>query len=252
MSEQTTFEEALDRLTGKQRAFVLAYLDCLNATEAARRAGYSARSLRQVASENLSKPDIKEVLRLGFERKVMPKEEVLGRLTMLASASLEDFITLEAEPGADDSEYPVYFQPQTPPKGKRKQISDEESDEEEDTTQGEKKPATPHPGHWRLDLAKAKRRGVLGALKKLKWGEYGPEIELHDPFTAQQAIGKHYRLFIERQEVSGPDGAPLVDTEALKKAAEELNAWRQQQTGALSSLPNQAPIVPTSATNTDS
>lgn len=232
MSEQLTFEKALNGLTGKQRAFVLAYLDCLNASEAARRAGYAVRSLRQVASENLTKPDIKEALRLGFERKIMPKEEVIARLSATATASLEDFITLEAEPGADDSEYPVYFQPQTPPKGKRKRVEDDEGDEDEEPA--EEKPATPHPGHWRLDLAKAKRRGVLGALKKLKWGEHGPEIELYSALEAQQLLGKYHRAFVERQEVSGPNGAPLqVTTEDKARAEADLAEWRRQQQEAL-------------------
>lgn len=189
MSEQLTFEQALNGLTGKQRAFVLAYLDCLNASEAARRAGYAVRSLRQVASENLTKPDIKEALRLGFERKIMPKEEVIARLSATATASLEDFMTLEAAPSGDDSKFPNYGQPQSP--------------------EGDEAPATPHPGHWRLDLAKAKRRGVLGALKKLKWGEHGPEIELYSALEALQLLGKYHRAFVERQEVSGPEGGAI-------------------------------------------
>lgn len=217
MSEQPTFEEALHGLTGKQRAFVLAYLDCLNASEAARRAGYAVRSLRQVASENLTKPNIKEALRLGFERMAMGKDEVIARISAIASASLEDFITLEAEPGADDSKFPDYDQPQSP-----------------DGEESEDKPRTPHPGHWRLDLAKAKRRGVLGALKKLKWGEHGPEIELYSALEAQQLLGKYHRAFVERQEVSGPNGTPLqIDTEARAKAETDLAEWRRQQQEAL-------------------
>jgi hypothetical protein len=229
MSEQkATFEEMLDSLPAKRRLFVVHYLDCLNASEAARRAGYAKP--HPEGSRLLQNATIAAVLRLGFERKTMPQEEVLARLGLLATASLEDFLTLEAEPGADDSEYPEYKQP--------------------DAEGGDQK-RTPHPGHWRLDLAKAKRRGVIGALKKLKWGEHGPEIELHDPQPALQALGKHYRLFIDRQEVSGPNGAPLVDTAALQQAAEELAAWRQQQSAALSSGQSVAPIVPTSPTPTD-
>jgi phage terminase small subunit len=215
MSEQLTFEQALEKLTGKQRAFVLAYLDCLNAAEAARQAGYAARSLYQTASENLRKPDIKDALRLGFERKAMQKDEVIARISAIASASLEDFITLEAEAGADDSTFPDYGQPETP-------------------EGGEGKPRTPHPGHWRLDLAKAKRRGVLGALKKLKWGEHGPEIELYSALEAQQLLGKYHRAFVERQEVSGPNGAPLqITTEDKARAEADLAEWRRQQQEAL-------------------
>ncbi len=46
----------IDGLTPKQKAFADEYLKCGNATEAARRAGYKARSAQQIGAENLSKP----------------------------------------------------------------------------------------------------------------------------------------------------------------------------------------------------
>lgn len=45
-------------LTPKQQRFVEEYLVDLNASAAARRAGYSARTANRMASENLSKPDV--------------------------------------------------------------------------------------------------------------------------------------------------------------------------------------------------
>lgn len=231
MSGDLTFEQALESLPAKRRLFVLAYLDCLNKTEAASRAGYSKP--HPEGARLLQNATVAAAVELGLQRKTMRRDEVLARLTMLATASLEDFLTLETEAAADDSTFPSYGQP--------------------DAEGGEEKPKTPHPGHWRLDLAKAKRRGMLGALKKLKWGEHGPEIELHDPQPALQAIGKHYRLFIDRQEVSGPNGGPLVvDGRALAEADQELAEWRRRQTEMLSSISSAAQIVPTSPTTTDS
>lgn len=48
----------MEKLTPKQKAFADEYLKCGNATEAARKAGYSAKTARQMAAENLTKPDI--------------------------------------------------------------------------------------------------------------------------------------------------------------------------------------------------
>lgn len=45
-------------LTPKQKAFADEFLKCRNATEAAKRAGYSEQSARQMGTENLSKPSI--------------------------------------------------------------------------------------------------------------------------------------------------------------------------------------------------
>lgn len=49
-------------LTPKQQRFVSEYLIDLNATQAAIRAGYSAKTARAIAAENLTKPDIAEAL----------------------------------------------------------------------------------------------------------------------------------------------------------------------------------------------
>lgn len=45
-------------ITPKQKAFADEFLKCGNATEAAKRAGYSEKSARQMGTENLSKPSI--------------------------------------------------------------------------------------------------------------------------------------------------------------------------------------------------
>lgn len=45
-------------LTSKQKTFADEFLKCGNATEAAKRAGYSEKSARQMGTENLSKPSI--------------------------------------------------------------------------------------------------------------------------------------------------------------------------------------------------
>ena len=46
-------------LTPKQKAFADYYIECGNASEAARKAGYSGKNANNIASENLAKPDIK-------------------------------------------------------------------------------------------------------------------------------------------------------------------------------------------------
>ena len=45
-------------LTDKQKRFCQEYLIDLNATQAAIRAGYSAKTARSIGNENLTKPDI--------------------------------------------------------------------------------------------------------------------------------------------------------------------------------------------------
>ena len=49
-------------MTPKQSRFVEEYLIDLNATQAAVRAGYSKKTARAIASENLAKPNIQEAV----------------------------------------------------------------------------------------------------------------------------------------------------------------------------------------------
>lgn len=62
------------KLKEKQKKFVDWYIKLANATEAAKRAGYSAKSAQEIASENLSKPIIQEYLQIRRSK----YEELLG------------------------------------------------------------------------------------------------------------------------------------------------------------------------------
>ncbi len=53
------------KLTSKQQRFIEEYLIDLNATQAAIRAGYSAKTARAIGCENLAKPNIQEAIALA-------------------------------------------------------------------------------------------------------------------------------------------------------------------------------------------
>lgn len=64
-----------DKLTKKQRAFIKEYkANGGNGTQAAIKAGYSTNTAQEIASENLSKPIIKEALE-EHEKKLQEKYE---------------------------------------------------------------------------------------------------------------------------------------------------------------------------------
>ena len=72
-------------MTNKQKRFADEYLIDCNATQAAIRAGYSAKTARQIGQENLSKPDIKKYIDEQLEKmqsdSVATAEEVMQYLT---------------------------------------------------------------------------------------------------------------------------------------------------------------------------
>lgn len=87
-------------LTDKQKIFCQEYIKDLNATQAAIRAGYSEETARSIASENLSKPDIKaEIDRLKLERSRDTKIDANWLLTRLAAESEADLSDLYDEDG---------------------------------------------------------------------------------------------------------------------------------------------------------
>ena len=73
------------RMTAKQRIFCEEYLIDLNATHAAIRAGYSKKTAKQMGTENLAKPAIKEYISARMAEKqsalIADQDEVLRYLT---------------------------------------------------------------------------------------------------------------------------------------------------------------------------
>ncbi len=73
------------KLTAKQQRFVDEYLIDLNATQAAIRAGYSKKTARAIAKENLTKPYIKAYVEKRMAEKekqlIADQDEVLKYLT---------------------------------------------------------------------------------------------------------------------------------------------------------------------------
>lgn len=78
----------------KQRVFVEEYLQCWNATEAAKRAGYSERTARQQGSRLLSNVDISEEIKRRIDEMAMSADEVLIRLGDMARGDLGEFLDI--------------------------------------------------------------------------------------------------------------------------------------------------------------
>ena len=86
----------MSKLTDKQRAFVEAYLECgFNGAEAARRAGYSEKSIYSIASENLTKPKIREAIEQRLAEMTISADEVLFRLSEMAVADLGRYVAVK-------------------------------------------------------------------------------------------------------------------------------------------------------------
>lgn len=90
-------------LTPKQERFVQEYLKDLNATQAAIRAGYSAKTAAVIGSENLTKPNIAEAI--AAQQKALAEangvtvDKIVKELAKLGFANMADY--MKATAGGD-------------------------------------------------------------------------------------------------------------------------------------------------------
>ena len=87
------------KMTKKQKLFVDEYLIDLNATQAAIRAGYSVSSAKEIACENLTKPNIQEAIAKAMaersKRTGISQDRVVQELAKLAFVNIADVVDLE-------------------------------------------------------------------------------------------------------------------------------------------------------------
>lgn len=157
------------KLTDKQEMFCREYLIDLNATQAAVRAGYSAKTANRTASENLSKPDIQlRISELKAQRNDLVginATYVLNRLVEIDQMDVLDILN----------------------------------------SAGELKPVSEWPKVWRttlsgLDVLEITSEGNSAALlKKIKWPDKVKNLEL---------LGKHVEVnaFKETVDHKSSDG----------------------------------------------
>ena len=166
------------KLTPKQIRFVDEYMVDFNATQAAIRAGYKAKTAHVIGAENLRKPKIaEEIARRQKDlqkRTEISQDRVVKELARIAFADASDYACIE-------------------------------------TYMYENKDGTLSP----LQAVSPKDTGVLSddqraAIAGIKQGANGIEIKLHDKIKALELLGRHIGMFNDKLSLSGTDGGPLT------------------------------------------
>ena len=158
-----------NKLTPKQEMFCREYLIDLNATQAAIRAGYSENTANRIATENMSKPVIKNYI----EHLKVKRQETLDVDATYVLKRLIDIDQMDARDILNDD--------------------------------GSVKPIFDWPDVWRqsisgVDLMEiSNSENVAATLKKIKWPDKIKNLEL---------LGRHVAVaaFKDRLEVSGNIG----------------------------------------------
>lgn len=90
-------------LTEKQKRFADYYVETGNATESARKAGYSENTAKEIGCENLTKPNVKDYIDSKIKNKdkerIASQDEVLEFLTAAMRGNLEEEVIFNGERG---------------------------------------------------------------------------------------------------------------------------------------------------------
>lgn len=158
-------------LTEKQARFVAEYLVDLNATDAAKRAGYSEKTAYAIGFENLRKPEIQDAIQAAMaqreKRTAITQDRVLQELARVAFANGTDFARVVVQ------EEPV-----------------EAVDEE-----GEPKTVIRRIQRVEIvdtDKVDAEKRSAIAGIKE---GKFGIEVSSYDKLRALELLGKHLGMF---------------------------------------------------------
>ena len=91
-------EKDYNKLTEKQKRFIDYYIETANATESAKRAGYSSKTAKIIGAENLTKLNyfIQERLQQLENNRIASQEEVLQYLTKVMRGEEKDQFGLDA------------------------------------------------------------------------------------------------------------------------------------------------------------
>lgn len=162
-------------LNAKQRLFVNEYIKSRNATKAARAAGYSSKTAHSQGPRLLENAEIRAAIDKRLERAAEKAElsvaEVLKELRSIGFARLKDAYA------PDGNLLPVHEMPEDV----QAALVGLESDE-----------------------ILAGPRGM-----KVKVG-VSRKVKMADKIRALELLGKHLKMFVDVQEVTGKDGGPQV------------------------------------------
>lgn len=175
------------KLTPKQKLFCKEYLIDLNATQAAIRSGYSEKTAYSQGQRLLKNVEAKRLIQNLMDKRAekveIKSDEILAEIKKMAFANMLDYMTIDKDGSA-------FVDLSKLTREQAAAISQLEVE-----------------SYWDKDLKKT--------VKKIKF-------KLADKYKGQELLGRHRKLFIDKHEITGKDGAPLVLPDLTGKTAEEL------------------------------
>lgn len=204
MSAKAKSRRDADALAPRQQRFVAEYLIDLNATQAAIRAGYSAKTAEVQGPRLLGNVRIQAAVQSAMSRREkrteITQDRVLQELAKIGFADIRKAVRwsnqqreVQSEEGVPTLESEVLLVP---------------SAEMDDAT--------------------------AAAISEVSQGQHGLRIKMHDKRAALVDMGRHLGMFVEKSEVTVKDGGVL-------RAPPEVSAqkWEEQAASQQAAKPGQ-------------
>lgn len=160
-------------LTNKELAFVAHYIQRWNGAQAARLAGYSEKSAKQIASKLLKKKGVQKEIQDRLDALKLDGQKVLALLAQQATGSMEDYIAIDKKSGEVTLDFKKAQRGQRLNLVKSLKISRE----------------------TRVDFNSETDKGEPGEILSEKF-----EFELYDAQAALGLLGKAHKLFTDKVE----------------------------------------------------
>lgn len=209
------------KLTRKQQVFIDEYLQCFNASEAARRAGYTSKA-NVIGSQLLANPSISAEVQVRLAEIHMSADEALARETEIGRVGIGFFFKITDE---------WMFNP----------LPEYEILDEREIIDDTKEPPEKHVSyrvrHAVLDMDKVIDPRYAHLVKKFTNSrKTGLSIELYDGQTVHNNVLKMAGKFTDRLDLSNSDGSlkpeKEIDDERFDRAVSTLaDAIRESISG---------------------
>lgn len=186
LTDRKAPEDFTGPLDERQRAFCAQYIIDFNATRSAKDSGYSARSARSIGAQLLQRLNIQQEIQNLMNRRAavvdLKQEDVVRELMLIGFNDINNF-DIDPDTGQVTAA-------EGAPDGVTRTISAIEFNQSYD-----------------------REGNHLGTKTKVKFWSKDRALE---------NLGKHLSLFIERREISGPDGKPIEMRNGLSEEAAEF------------------------------
>ncbi|KQE15636.1 terminase small subunit [Acinetobacter pittii] len=225
-------------LRGKQQRFVDEYLIDRNATQAAIRAGYSAKTAEQMGYQLLQKTSVQEAIAKGeaelAERNKITQDKVLNLLWDMATADpneLIKYVRVNCRYCWGEDHYYQWTKGEYHNACYTAKVN-QKPEPDCDGGFGFDKTKEPNPdcpecrgegfGYTHVsDTTRVSSKAKL-LYAGIKENQYGVEIKMNDQFAAAVKAGQHIGMFKERVEHSNDPDNPLTDPKATSKKLSAL------------------------------